>query len=466
MTELSLSELHGTAGGSGAPAGGPAGSPAGGPAGSPADAAAGAPPGSEFVLLGLPDLNGSVRGKALRPEAFESAVADGAVMTDLLLALDPTDEPITSYERFGIRSGAGDLVVRPDPSTVRELHWLPGWRICLGTPFWADGRRCELSSREVLRGALERMAAEGYQTLAAFEYEVRLRDADARPLSSGLSYSLAEISRFERYIGRLVPALEALGVELTAVHTEAGPGLLELNIAARPGLQAADDAVFVKLAVKEVAASMGLRASFLAKTAPGEEGSSGHVHLSCWSEDANAFAGAEELPPVFGAAIAGVLEHLPAASLLLGPTVNSYKRLVPGWFAPVNVSWGLENRSCAVRAIRGEQPSRWRIECRRPGADANPYLALAALVVAAADGIARGATPPPPVKGDASERSDLPPLPGSLESAVGAFDAAPEFRRLLGERFCDYYRTSRVWELDAWRRSVTEWERERYERAV
>ncbi len=432
-----------------------------------AGAAPGARDGAEFVLLGMPDVNGSVRGKALRPDAFDAAVADGAVMTDLLLALDPTDEPITTYERFGIRSGAGDLVVHPDVCTLRELTWLPGWRICLCTPAWPDGSACELASREVLRGALAQMSAEGYETRAAFEYEIRLRDAESRPLSSGISYSLGEISRFETYIARLLPALSALGVELSAVHTEAGPGLLELNIAAREGLRAADDAVFVKLAVKEVAASMGLRASFLAKTAPGEEGSSGHVHLSCWSGGANAFGGSgDELPSPFAAAIAGVLEHLGAASLMLGPTVNSYKRLVPGWFAPVNASWGLENRSCAVRAIRGEQTSRWRIECRRPGADANPYLALAALVAAAADGISRGATPPPPVEGDASARSDLPPLPGSLESAVAAFDGAPGFRRLLGETFCDYYRTSRVWELDAWRKSVSDWERERYERAV
>jgi len=430
-----------------------------------AGVSAGGRRGGEFVLLGLTDVNGSVRGKAVRPEAFDAALADGAAMTDLLLALDPTDEPITTYERFGIRAGAGDLLLHPDPSTLRDLHWLPGWRICLCTPCWPDGSACELASREVLRLALERMSAQGYQVLAAFEYEIRLRDAEARPLSSGLSYSLAEISRFERYIARLLPALEALGVELSAVHTEAGPGLLELNIAAREGLQAADDAVFLKLAAKEVAAAMGLKASFLAKPAPGEEGSSGHVHLSCWADGVNAFGGCGQLTPVFGAAIAGVLEHLPAASLLLGPTINSYKRLVPGWFAPVNVSWGFENRSCAVRVIRGEQPSRWRIECRRPGADANPYLALAALVASAADGIARGATPPPPVDGDASERN-LPPLPGSLESAIGAFDAAPGFRRLLGEGFCDYYRTSRLWELDAWRRTVTDWERERYERAV
>jgi glutamine synthetase len=425
----------------------------------------------EFVLLGLPDVHGSVRGKALRPQAFDAAVADGAVMTDLLLALDPTDTPITTYERFGIRSGAGDLVVHPEPETLRELTWLPGWRICLCTPSWPDGTPCELSSREALRKALDRMAEQGYETKAAFEYEVRLRDAAREPLSSGLSYSLGEISRFEAFLGRLLPALDALGVELAAVHTEAGPGLLELNIAARDGMQAADDAVFVKLAVKEVAASMGLAASFMAKVKPGEEGSSGHLHLSCWSGGENAFAqttqgGADGLPDAFAAAIAGVLDHLPAASLLLNPTINSYKRLVPGWFAPVNVSWGLENRSCAVRAITGAQPDRWRIECRRPGADANPYLALAALTAAAADGLARGAKPEDPVVGDASERTDLPALPGSLESALFAFDQDPAFRRLLGEAFCAYFRASREWELEAWRQSVTEWEHERYERAV
>jgi len=444
MTDVSLSELAAAAG-------------------------AGAPASGEFVLLGMPDVNGSVRGKALRPDAFEAALDGGAVMTDLLLALDPTDTPITDYERFGIRSGAGDLVVHPDPSTLRELSWLPGWRICLCTPSWADGSRCELSSREALRGRLEQMAAQGYTTMAAFEYEVRFRDAADAPLSSGLSYSLSEISRFERFVAQLVPALDALGVELAAVHTEAGPGLLELNIAARDGLRAADDAVYVKLAVKGVAASMGLSASFLAKVKPGEEGSSGHVHLSCWADGVNAFgspSNSADLPAPFSAAIAGVLEHLAAASLMLNPTINSYKRLVPGWFAPVNASWGLENRSCAVRAIRGSRSEQWRIECRRPGADANPYLALAALVASAADGIERTATPPAPIVGDASERSDLPSLPGSLESALVAFDRDGDFRRLIGETFCDYYRTSRTWELAAWRESVSDWERERYERAV
>ena len=214
---------------------------------------------------------------------------------------------------------------------------------------------------------------------------------------------------------------------------------------------------------------MGMRASFLAKTAPGEEGSSGHVHMSFWSGDVNAFAGdhaSDGLPKELASAIGGVLEHLPAASLLLNPTINSYKRLVPGYFAPTNVSWGLENRSCAVRAIRPERPELCRLECRRPGADANPYLALAAITASAADGLRRQASPPEPVTGDAYARDDLEALPSSLESALAAFEADPVLREALGEKFSDYYATSRRWELKAFQNAVTDWELSRYERNV
>ena len=431
-----------------------------------------APPGaggSEFVLLGIPDVNGSIRGKALRPAAFEAALRHGTVMTDLILGLDPVDTPITDYERFGIRSGAADLLVHPDPETIHDLRWRPGWRVCLATPSWPDGTPCEFAPREVLRKVLGGMAELGYEVLSAFEYEIRLWDRDGHPMSSGISYSLTEIGRFEGFIADLAPALEELGVELSAVHTEAGPGLLELNLGPRRGIHAADDATLVKFAVKQLAASMGMRASFLAKTVPGEEGSSGHIHMSSWVGGTNAFAAPDAthpLPPVFASAIAGVLEHLPAASLLLNPTVNSYKRLVPGWFAPVNASWGFENRSCAIRAIRSSLPELWRFECRRPGADANPYLALAAVVASAADGIRRTIELPPDVEGDAYERSDLPALPGSLEAALRAFEEDEVLRRALGERFSEYYATSRAWELKAWRETVTDWERARYERAV
>ncbi|MEO8744136.1 MAG: glutamine synthetase family protein [Candidatus Dormiibacterota bacterium] len=424
---------------------------------------------AEFILLGIPDVNGSIRGKALRPAAFESALRDGTVMTDLLLALDPTDTPISDYTKFGIRSGAGDLLVRPDPTTLHDLTWRPGWKICLATPSWPDGSECELATREVLRKVLDGLAGLGLEAVAAVEYELRLWDGNGNPLSTGLSYSLSELGGFDAFVRALAPALEALGVELSAVHTEAGPGLLELNLGARPALRAADDAALTKMAVKDLASTMGLRASFLAKTATGEEGSSGHVHLSCWSDGANAFRATDKsrLPAVLRSAVAGVLEHLPAASLLLNPTINSYKRLVPGWFAPVNASWGVENRSCAVRAIvREDHPELCRLECRRPGADANPYLAIAAVAASAADGIKRKLTPPEPIVGDAYSRTDLVELPGTLESALRAFESDLVLRQALDERFSDYYAISRAWEVKAFRETVTEWEKDRYMRTV
>jgi glutamine synthetase len=425
--------------------------------------------GEEFVLLAIPDMNGSLRGKALRPAAFEAAVQHGTVMTDLIIGLDPVDTPITDYERFGIRTGAADLLLTPDEDTVRELVWRPGWRICLATPTWPDGSPCDFASREVFRTVVGDVSSLGYDVMAAIEYEVRIWDEQGAPLSSGISYSLNEIGRYERFVDALVGALEALGVELSAVHTEAGPGLLELNLAPGRGVGAADGAVLAKFATKQVATSMGLRASFLAKTVPGEEGSSGHVHLSCWDGETNAFAGAaadDPLPDALGSAIAGVLEHLPAASLLLNPTINSYKRLVPGWFAPINATWGYENRSCAVRAIRSARPDLWRFECRRPGADANPYLALAAIAASAVDGMRRKLKPPDPVEGDAYAREDLPELPGSLEAAIAAFGQDDTLRKALGIGFADYYVTSRAWELKAWRETVTDWERDRYDRSV
>jgi glutamine synthetase len=416
----------------------------------------------EFVLLVIPDVNGSLRGKALRPDAFEAAVRHGTVMTDLLLALDPVDNPITDYEKFGIRTGAADLLVHPDTSTLHDLRWRPGWRICLGTPSWPDGSACELAAREVLRAALGRLREAGYDAMSAIEYELRLRDSNDRLVTTGISYSAGEVTALDGFVSALRPALEDLGVELTAVHTEAAPGLLELNLAARPALEAADNAAYTKFAVKELARSMGMRASFLAKSVPGEEGSSGHVHFSGWRDGANVFASEATLR----SAIAGVLDHLPGASLLLNPTVNSYKRLVPGYFAPTNVSWGVENRSCAVRAIHSERAELCRFECRRPGADANPYLALAAIASSATDGLERGASAPEPVVGDAYARDDLAGLPGSLESALAAFEADGVLRKALGETFSDYYATSRRWELKAFQETVTDWERSRYERSV
>jgi glutamine synthetase len=423
----------------------------------------------QFVLLGFPDINGSIRGKAVRPSAFRSACDEGTVITDLLLALDPEDVPIADFERIGTRSGAADLILRPEPETLGELTWRPGWSLCLATPFWPDGSICELASRQVLRHSLGHLSALGFEAIAALEFEVRVFQADGHPLSGGISYSMSELSPFDDLARGLAPALASLGVELTALHTEAGPGLLELNVAARPAMRAADDAVMLKFAVKEVARKLGLRASFLAKTTAGEEGSSGHVHFSFWQDGRNAFAQSGPLGQpgaTLSSTLAGILDHLAGASLLLNPTINSYKRLVPGFFAPVNASWGIDNRSAALRLLRSELPARCRIECRRPGADVNPYLALAAITVAACDGIARKSVAPAPTDGDASQMAGLPGLPASLEAALAAFRSDTSLRAGLGQAFSEYYAVTRAWELRAWQGIVTEWERNRYDRVI
>ena len=422
---------------------------------------------TRFVALGIPDLNGSIRGKAMRPSEFETAVTNGASLTNLMLAVDPLDAPIDSYETIGLRSGASDLTVRPDTDTLAEMVWRPGWKLCLADLCWPDGSICELAPRSVLKNALGRMTTAGYETLAAFEYEVRLVDATGQPVCADLSYSVAEIAGLDGFLERLTEALGGLGVGLSAVHTEAGPGLLEINLDAREGLRAADDAALVKLTVKDIAASLGWQASFLAKTEPGEEGSSGHIHLSCWAGDENAFAEeGQAVSAVAKSAIAGMLQHLPAASLLMNPTINSYKRLVPGWFAPVNASWGIDNRSAALRMITGSHPSQARIENRRPGADANPYLALAALIVSAAEGIRKDSEPPAPVVGDATKAEDAAALPSSLESALEAFRTDTSLQEALGSSFSDHYGVSREWELLAWQQAVSDWERDRYRKAV
>lgn len=424
---------------------------------------------SEMVVVALADVNGSLRGKALRPAAFERCVERGLPMTDLLLGLDPVDTPISAYESLGIRSGAGDLVLWPELPTLRPMRWRPGWQICLGRPRWQSGEPCRLASRELLLGVLDQLGHEGLAAQAALEYEVRVFGPGRQPLSGGISYSVGGLGPFGDLVDELVPALEALGIEVVALHTEAGPGLLELNIGAQSGVAAGDHAALAKLAVKGVAAGLGLQASFLAKPVQGEEGSSGHLHLSLWQHGANAFAlapGSRELAPTLRHAVAGLVAHLPAASLLYNPTLNSYKRLVPGWFAPVNASWGFDNRSAALRVIASERAEGGHLECRRPGADANPYLVLAGALASALDGLRRELALPPPVEGDAYARADLAELPASLESAIDAFEADASLRVVLGEEFCSYYAVSRKWELAAWQQTVTDWERARYEGAV
>ena len=318
------------------------------------------------------------------------------------------------------------------------------------TPSWPDGSACELASREVFRSALDGMRELGYEVMAALEYEIRLRDADGSPLSSGISYSLAEIGRYERVRRRARPgARRARDRAVRRAHRGRARAARAQPRARAGALQAADDAAFMKFAVKEVAASMGLRASFLAKTDAGRRGlERPRPPVVAGADDDNAFAAQDRrrlLPTPLASAIAGVLEHLPAASLLLNPTINSYKRLVPGWFAPDQRQLGVRE-PLVRRAGDPLRPGRSSggSSAAGPGADANPYLALAALAASAADGIRRGATPPRAVDGRRVRAVRPAALPGSSRRRCEASRPTRSLRRALGETFSEYFATSRA----------------------
>lgn len=426
--------------------------------------------GPRFVYLGMPDAHGSLRGKTLSGREFEAACERGYMpLGDLMLAIDPVDHPISTLDDLASYRGCPDLLLRPDRETLRDLPGRPGWAVCIGTPHWEDGEVCELGPRVTAQGVLDRLAGRGLGVRSSLEYEFRVWDrATMEPATGGLSYHLVEAVRLAELVEAIEDGLETLGIELRVAHAEGAAGLVEVNVEAAAGVEAADRALLLKSFVKSLGNERGLRVSFLAKPVAGEEGSSGHFHISLWREDgANAFAAPEDAPESLPAelrhALGGLVAHLPAASLLYNPTINSYKRLVPGYFAPVNATWGIDNRLACARAIlRGQRSS--RIEIRRPGADANPYLVLAATAAAIAAGIEGSAEAPPPVVGDPS---GLPAdLPTSLESAIRAFRADETLRSMLGERFSEWFVRTREWELHAWQQAVTDWECERYEGIV
>jgi glutamine synthetase len=420
----------------------------------------------DYILLGVPDVNGMLRGKTLTRNEFERVTERGHMaLSGLIFALDFRDDQIDGLPEFGLSSGASDVLVRPDLATLAPLSWRPGWAICIGTPHWSDESPVGVAPRVLLQQL--QAANPGLTVRAALEYEVRIWSADGTPVTGGLQYSIIDAAHLADLTEALSAACRALGIDLGVVHTEGGYGLIELNVSPSDAVRAADEATLLKTCLKQLARTMGLSVSFLAKPVEGEEGSGGHVHVSLWDgQGQSMFAGGRQtghgISDLMSHAIAGLLELMPAMSLLYNPTINSYKRVIESLFAPVTASWGLDNRSTAVRAIGGTAEST-RVEIRRPGADANPYLVLAAALGSMAHGLNEGIPAPAPATGDASQP---PPgtvrLPSSLEEAVRVFEADPVAQAVLGSEFSKYFSATRRWELRKWQHTVTDWERERY----
>lgn len=426
------------------------------------------------VMLVQPDVHGSLRGKAYSGAAFERVLRKGRIaMPDFIFMVDPTSTwRGTPHDRF--TEALGDILLAPDRETLRPLSWRPDWGLCLGTPLWADGEPCELGPRVVLQRAVDRLGRLGLTASASFEYEAVLRRSDGTPPFSGVSYAFEGLSAVQPLVADLQRATAGLGMELSVLHTEDGPGgALEMNLEPRPAVLAADEAILLRTCLRDIAPLHDMRASFLAKSVAGSDGCGGHVHVSLLHEDGGtAFTGPGEgahgTRGVMGPAIAGLVEHMCALAPVYLPTMNSYKRLVPDHSAPLNATWGHDNRISALRAITGVDDSAVRLEFRVPGADANPYLVLAAMLSSMAAGIESRAVPPPPANADgaAGDPTAGAPLPTTLESAIAGFERDPGPAELLGPGFARYFAGTRRWELDAWREAVTEWEIERGQHVV
>jgi glutamine synthetase len=262
--------------------------------------------------------------------------------------------------------------------------------------------------------------------------------------------------------------LAAFDVPLEGFHTETGPGVYEAAIAVEPGLAAADRAALFKVAVKEIAARHNLTPTFMAKWNATLPGSSGHLHqsLSRTEDRESLFSGEAADGGMSGLMrqyIAGLVANLPELTAIYCPTINSYKRTVPGAWAPVNATWGVDNRTTAVRAIPGGKKST-RVELRLTGADINPYLAMSASLAAGLDGIERKLELPPPSVN--AYATDAAPLPSSLGDAVRLFRQSRVAREWLGEEFVDHYASTREWEVRQYQKAVTDWELARYFESV
>lgn len=442
------------------------------------------------VRLAGTDLDGVLRGKYVSLEKFASAARHGFGFCDVIFGWDTQDVCYDFPSVTGWHTGFPDTLARVDLATMRMIPWEPGAASFL-CDFWsAPDEPLPVCPRNLLKRVTAQAAELGYRPRAAVEYEfwlfretaLTLEEKGYRgltPLSPGsFGYSTLRAGQSARLVHDLMDACAGLQIGLEGVHTETGPGVFEAAIAVEDALEAADQAALFKGTVKEVASRYECTATFMARWSADQPGSGGHVHQSLWRADApdpaapgrpappseNLFHEPDEegrLSALGRHYLAGQVALAPDFCALFCPTVNSYRRLVPGAWAPTTATWGFENRTAAIRAISGTHPGATRLEHRVPGADANPYLALAASIASGLWGLRYRPHLPEPVSGNAYAAA-APPLPRSLEDAARRLEQSAAARELFGDRFVEHFVATRRWECAQFDRAVTDWELGRY----
>ncbi len=432
------------------------------------------------IKLGLTDLDGVIRGKYVSIEKFQSLAEQGGGFCDCVFGWDADDQLYDAGQHTGWHTGFPDADYRLLADSER---WLEDERCpyFIGEFVGQDQQPHPLCPRTQLNQVLARLAEHGLQLKSGFEYEffvfaetphsVREKGyRNLRPVTPGnFGYSMLRATAQSELFTGLMDHCRALRLDLEGLHCETGPGVWEAALAASLGAEAADRANLFKTFSKAYLHKQGLMATFMAKWSMDYPGQSGHFHFSLVDDqggnrfqDGNAAHGMSELQR---RAVAGLQHCLGDYLALLAPTVNSYARLVRGAWAPTGATWGLDNRTAAIRVIGAGGPSQ-RIECRVCGADANPYLAAAAVVACALHGIEETLDPAPPVAGNAYEAEEALPeaqrFPSQLRAAADRLAASRRARNLFGDAFIDHFVMSRHWECREYERTVNSWQLERY----
>jgi glutamine synthetase len=433
----------------------------------------------DTVVVAFADHYGRLHGKRFDAEFFlDEVAAAGTHACDYLLTVDMEMDPVPGYQYASWEKGYGDFHLVPDLDTLRTASWLDRSALVLCDVHDTKSHGLvPVAPRSVLRRQLEAAAAIGFTAKAASELEyyiyeesyreaAELRYEDLTPAGWYIEdYHLLQGAREERYNGAVRRALSTSGIPVENSKGEWGRGQHEMNIRYTDVLGMADRHSVLKLAMKEIADSLGISVTFMAKPHSDSAGSSCHIHLSLWRGEESAFAGDHEFGPVqcsdeFRWFLGGWMNRLPELMPFFAPTVNSYKRYQAGSWAPVGIAWSYDNRTAGFRVV-GSGPS-LRIECRVPGADVNPYLAYAAALAAGLDGIRNKTEPPAAFDGDVYQAADLPRVPHTLRDAEQLFARSDFAREAFGEDVHAHYAHFYDQEATAYDNAVTDWERWRY----
>jgi glutamine synthetase len=424
---------------------------------------------TDTVLLVLTDMQGRLQGKRMTARHFlDEVVEHGAEACNYLLAVDVDMNTVEGYEMSSWERGYGDFEMRPDLSTLRRVPWHEGTAMCLADIAWADHSPVVASPRQILRRQIERLAERGWEAFAGTELEFMVfDDSYEQAWDSGyrnltpanrynVDYSMLGTARVEPLLRRIRNAMMEAEMMVENSKGECNFGQHEINFRYGPALRTADDHVIYKNGAKEIAAQEGKSITYMAKYDE-REGNSCHIHLSLRDRDGTSVFGIDDAT-LLERFTAGLLATLRELTLLLAPNVNSYKRFAVGSFAPTAVAWGLDNRTCALRVV-GHGPSR-RVECRVPGADVNPYLAIAALIAGGLHGVERELSLEPAFEGNAY-LSDKPRVPSTLREAAELFGSSDVARDAFGDEVVGHYLNNAHVELEAFEAAVTDWERYR-----